>query len=57
MFFDERVVHEGIVPDHVVTAVLHNVQRSAPVALVKVDLESLDEQPSVGTHLVAGLDC
>ena len=47
-------MHESIVPDLVVTASLHIVQRSVPAALVEVGLVSLVEQPSKGTRLVAG---
>ena len=57
VLLDVRVVHEGIVPDHVVMASLHDVQRSVPIALVEVDLVSLVGQPLEGTHLAAGLDC
>ena len=47
-------MHEGIVPDLAVMASLHSMQRSVPVALVEVDLESLVEQPFEGTHLAVG---
>ena len=57
VLLDERVVHVGIVPDHVVMASLHYVLRCVPAALDGFDLVSLVEQPFEGTHLVGGLDC
>ena len=57
VFFDERVVHVGIVPDHVEMASLHCVQRSVPAALDGFDLVLLVEQPFEGTHLAGGFDC
>ena len=54
---DELVVFIGFLPDFAVTASLHSVQRSAPAAIVEVDLVSLVEQPFEGTHLADGLDC
>ena len=54
MLLDERIVHEGMIPDHVVMASLHIVQRSVPIALVEIDLESFVEQPFEGTHLDVG---
>ena len=57
VFFDERIVHVGIVPDHVVMASPHCVQRSVSAALDGFDLVSLVEQRSEGTHLAGRVDC
>ena len=61
VLLDERVVHVGVILDHVVMtsllAVQRAVQRYVPIALVEVDLESFVEQPFEGTHFDVGSDC
>ena len=56
MLLDERVVHIGMILDHSVMASLLIVQRYVPIVFVKVDLESLVEQPFEGAHLDVGSD-
>ena len=50
MLLNERVVHDGIVPDYALMASLRCGQRSVPAALVEFDLVSLVEQSFEGTH-------